>query len=193
MNIGRFTQGQRKAAGLALALIASLACSAVVAAPPPHAGACVIGAPGCKHQPHRLMYPVHALSFGNGGFSLHPRGVNWANNNGAMTLTLRRPLDYDGGDVTVTLFYQLTSDEIGDITFHITPVTMHHGSGFETYGAVASNTVVASGDPTMVLEQSAVIPPGNGFSPDGDWWYLEIGREGTYNLGLRMMSVAIDY
>lgn len=146
------------------------------------------------HRPkHRLTYPAHALSFGFAAFSLHPRGVDWPGTAGTMSLTLRRPLDYKGGPVRLTLFHQVMSDAAGDITFTVTPVSFKHGNSFETYGSIASNTLPAPMTLTILLEQSMLIPPGNGFFPDGDWWYFEIHRQGSHGGPLRIMSVAIDY
>jgi hypothetical protein len=180
-----------------LAALASLAwSSATLAAPPDDAVAkrpCAVEARGCVKYKHLLTYPAHSLSFGNGTFTLHPRGVNWADNTGAMTLTLRRPPDYNGGKVRLTLFHQVLSDEAGDIVFHLTPMTFNHGNSFETYGAISTNTLQAPMTLTILLQQSAVIEPGNGWNADGDWWYLEIGRAGTYHQGLRLMSVAVEY
>ena len=39
----------------------------------------------------------------------------------------------------------------------------------------------------------SVIAPGNGWNPNNDWWYFELKRQGTFEGGLRVMSVAIDY
>lgn len=147
----------------------------------------------CSKYKHRLTYPAHALSYANGTFALHQRGVNWMNEQGAMSLTLRRPLDYAGGPVRISLFHQVLDDSDGSIVFHVTPVTLNHGNSFETYGAVATNSLPSPLTLTILFEQSAVIEPGNGWSADGNWWYLEIGRGGTFTGGLRLMSVAVDY
>ncbi len=157
--------------------------------PPP----CLPGTPACAKYKHRLTYPAHALSFGNAPFVLHPRGVNWPSNTGAMSLTLRRPLDYAGGKVRLTLFHQILDDSAGDLRFNITRVTLNHGNSFETYGGESTNTVAAPENPTILLQQTAIIEPGNGWNPNGDWWYLEITRGGSFAGGLRLMSVAVDY
>lgn len=153
---------------------------------------CVPGGDCSKYQ-HLLTYPAHALSYANTAFALHQRGVNWPDDNGAMSLTLRRPPDYKGGKVRLTLFHQVLSDSDGTIAFHVTPVTFNHGNSFETYGAVSTNILPAPLTLTILLQQSAVIEPGNGWSPDGNWWYFEIGRGGTFTGGLRVMSVAVEY
>ena len=43
------------------------------------------------------------------------------------------------------------------------------------------------------MEQSIEVPPGFGFSANGDWWYFEIGRGGSFQDGIRVMAVSIDY
>ncbi|MCF7222246.1 hypothetical protein [Marilutibacter chinensis] len=182
---------------LASAVLALLLCApaepAVASGTTPAARIADEPAAAGKRHRHRLTYPAHALSFGFAPFALHPRGVDWPGLNGNMSLTLRRPADYKGGPVRLTLFHQVMSDDAGEITFTVTPVTLNHGDSFETYGSVASDTVPAPMTLTILLEQSALIPPGNGFFPDGDWWYFEIRRQGSYAGPLRIMSVAIDY
>lgn len=184
---------------LATALLALLLCApadpAVASGPTPsaHVADNVRATPAGRPSRHRLSYPAHALSFGFAPFALHPRGVDWPGLAGNMSLTLRRPSDYKGGPVRLTLFHQVMSDEAGDIVFSVTPVTLNHGDSFETYGSIASDTVPAPMTLTILLEQSATIPPGDGFFADGDWWYFEIRRQGSYAGPLRIMSVAIDY
>ncbi|GAB3344321.1 hypothetical protein [Marilutibacter aestuarii] len=142
----------------------------------------------------RISLPAHALAFGpSAAFAPHARGVTWLADTGVMSLTLRRPLDYAGGKVRVTLFHQVMSDQAGDIQFVVTPVTLNHGNSFETYGSIGSDILPAPQTLTIVLQQTAVIPPGNGFSPIGDWWYFDIVRQGGHAGPLRIMSVAIDY
>lgn len=152
------------------------------------------GPPVLRKRGHRISLPAHALSFGpSAAFTTHARGVNWLADTGVMSLTLRRPLDYSGGKVRVTLFHQVMSDQPGDIQFLVTPVTLKHGDSFETYGSIGSDILPAPQTLTIVLQQTVVIPPGNGFSPSGDWWYFDIVRQGGHAGPLRIMSVAIDY
>ncbi|MBB1087832.1 hypothetical protein H4F99_04935 [Lysobacter sp. SG-8] len=143
---------------------------------------------------HRISFPAHALSFGPANaFTLHARGVNWLADTGVMSLTLRRPLDYTGGKVRITLFHQVMSDQAGDIQFVVTPLGLNHGNSFETYGSIGSDILPAPQTLTIVLQQTVVIPPGNGFSPSADWWYFDIVRQGGHAGPLRIMSVAVDY
>ena len=110
-----------------------------------------------------------------------------------MSLTLRRPKDYTGGKVRLTFFHQVLSDDDGTIVFNVTPVTFNHGNSFETYGAIATNSLPSPLTLTILLQQSVVIEPGNGWSPDGNWWYFEISRGGTFPSGRRLMSVSVEY
>ena len=148
----------------------------------------------CLRFRRSLSLPANALGYGhNPNFALHPRGVEWPGRTGSMSLTVRRPADYKGGPVRVSLFHQVIDDNEGDIVFHVTAVAFNHGNSFETYGAVATNALPAPGSPTLLLQQSAVLRPGNGWNPGADWWYLELGRGGTFDGRLRLMSVALEY
>lgn len=147
----------------------------------------------CTAYKHLLNLPVGALSYGFGTFTPHPRGLNWADNAGEVTLTVQRPADFKGDKVRLTLVYETLSDESGDITFGVTAISFHHGSSFETYGGFATDTVTSPESPTILLQQSAVVETGQGWGPDGPWWYFEINRLGTYNASLRLMAVTLEY
>lgn len=154
---------------------------------------CLINPKLCKTMKHRLSFPAHALSYGYGSFALHPRGIDWANNQGQMSLTIRRPLDYAGGPVKLSVLHEIVSDAGGSLQFVVTPVTLRHGSSFETYGSIGSTSAPVAESPQTMQVHTITIPPGNGFSATGEWWYLEIGRQGSFNNKLRVLSVAIDY
>lgn len=156
--------------------------------------ACVLTPDGCvktSKYKHRLSFPAGALSH-TPGFTMHPRGLNWPQPAGYVSLTLRRPLDVAAGaKVRVTVVYEVYGGGDGDIVLQLTPIAFHHLSGFETYGSVAFESLVASSG--NLMEQSIEVPSGFGFSPGGDWWYFEIGRAGSFPDGIRVMAVAIDY
>lgn len=150
--------------------------------------------PGCGHKALRVLtYPAHALAFQDSpSFAIHQRGVEWRGDTGMMSLTVRRPPDYAGGAVRLTIFYQVIDDAYGDLQFVVTPMTFNHGNSYETYGSVGSDTLDISEKLSMLYEQTAVIPPGNGWG-DGKWWYMDIVRQGSYAEGVRIMSVALEY
>lgn len=154
-------------------------------------------APGtrCAAYRHRVSVPANALSYAPApAFALQARGVGWLAGTGTMTLTIHRPADFPAdGKIKLTIFHQVTSDASGTLQFTVTPIAFASGDSFETYGSQGTNTVNAPENPTIVLQQSVVISPGNGWNPDRDWWYLELHRQGTYAGPLRVMSVAIDY
>lgn len=174
------------AAALALAL-AILTVAPVHAAP----GPCT-PAGDCTQYKNLVTFPAHALSYG-AALALHPRGIDWPDNSGKMTLTVRSPPGFKGDKVRLTFVHQTTSGESGTNTFAVTAIAFHHGSGFETYGGFLSDPLNVPGDPTGLYEQSVVIEPGQGWNPDGPWWYFEIGRQGTYNDSLRLMAVTLEY
>ena len=185
-----------------LLLLGLLCPFAALAAPPADKGppACV-PPPSCTPAPstHRLYVPAGALSYGLPGsaFTVEARGLRWDSTDGTATLTIRRPLEYSGGDVTVSIFHQVLDDSGGDLAFAISPVSFNHLSGFETYGGELTTLVAVPEDPTALLEHEATLTTGTDggyqWPPSGDWWYFEISRAGSFSGPLRLMSVAIDY
>jgi hypothetical protein len=165
-----------------------------LAKPVSRLGPCIPG-PHCPAYKHLVSVPANALSYAPASaFALQARGVGWLAGTGTMTLTLHRPADFPaGGKIRVTVFHQVTNDASGTLQFTVEPTAFSSGNSFETYGSQGTNTVAAPENPTIVLQQSVVISPGNGWNPDRDWWYLELHRQGTYTGSLRVMSVAIEY
>lgn len=148
----------------------------------------------CDKQERILSFPAHALSFSNGpSFARHARGVEWLDGYGMMSLTVHRPADYAGGNVKLTIFYQVIDDAYGTLEFVVTPMAFDSGTSFETYGSFGSGDLDISETLTHMFEQSITIPTVNGLNPDNDWWYLDIVRQGTYANAVRIMSVALEY
>jgi hypothetical protein len=145
---------------------------------------------------HRISFPAQALGRANtADFAVTPRGVEWISPSANMSLTIRKPREYAGGRVRVTMFFQAPDDPIEDTTvsFNVTPVSLNDGSGFETFGSVATEERPKPGI-TVVEQRSATLKPGTSFgSFDGDWWYFEIGRGGTYTGRVRLFSVSVEY
>ena len=193
MRIGTFL------VGVAITLVATTLSAATPSTPTPVPArpGPVLCAPGVKCSPykHQLSVPAHALSYtDSAAFALHHRGINWLAKPGMMTFTVHRPKDFPaGGKIRLTVFHQVYSDAPGTIQFTIEPMAFNSGNSFETYGSQGTNTVPAPESPTIMLQQSVVIAPGNGWNPNNDWWYFELKRQGTFEGGLRVMSVAIDY
>ena len=119
-------------------------------------------------------------------------GVTWPSTTGVMTLTMRRPPEFNGDKVRLTVAYEQEGSEDGDIAFGVTAIAFHHGSGFETYGGFTSPLLTAPG-PTALLEQSITVESGEGWNPDGPWWYFEINRLGSFTGALRVMAVTVEY
>lgn len=148
----------------------------------------------------QLTYPANALSHSGGAdFQSNVRGVEWLGSGGMMSLTVRRPKDYLGGRVRVTLFYEVDSDESGTIRFIVTPVAFNSGNSFETYGSIGTPPIPAPETLNALLSSSAVIEPGaDGVGSLGAaWWYMDIVRLGESSGGfpgkLRIMAVSLEY
>lgn len=149
----------------------------------------------CPRFKHVLSFPAHALSPSSAGtFAHHARGVDWTGASGSLSLTIRRPKDFTGDRVRLLLFYEVGDDSAGQIQFNVTPVSLKHGSGFETYGAFSTAPIAAPETLTILQERSVLITGGNGWNPSGgEWWYFQITRPGSFAGKLRLMSVAMEY
>jgi hypothetical protein len=190
------------ALGLVL-VVAGTMPAGLLAAPPPGVGS---ARPVCAPPPHcavdpapqRLSFPAGTLSFGlpSSAFSIQARGLRWESRSGVASLTIRRPPDYDGSNVTVTLLHKFIGDDAGDIAFIVTPVSFNHNSGFETYGDELTSLLATPESPTIIYEQSAVLhagEPGYQWPPSGGWWYFEFRRSGSFDGPIELMAVSIDY
>lgn len=149
----------------------------------------------CPRFKHVISFPAHALSPSSAGnFAHHARGVDWSGASGSLSLTLRRPKDFTGERVRLLLFYEVGDDSAGQIQFNLTPVSLKHGSGFETYGSFSTTPIAAPETLTILQERSVLITGGNGWNPaGGEWWYFQITRPGSFAGKLRLMSVALEY
>ena len=184
-----------------------VACGQALAAPPSdellRKGAPVVDRVSllCLQQParcprfaHNITVPAHALSRSTfGTFDVHTRGVNWTGNTGAMSFTMRRPDDFTGTRVRLRFLFEITDDAGGDLQFVVTPVTLKHGGGFETYASYGTPLVAVPESPTIMQESTVIVTDTNGIDPDGPWWYFEINRQGTYAGRLRLYAVALEY
>lgn len=173
-------------AALALALATMVASPVRAATPCTPAG-------DCTHYKNLVTFPAQSLSHGFGAFALHPRGLDWLDNAGEVTLTVRSPPGFHGDKVRLTFVYQVLGTEGGTLFFGTTAIAFRHGNVFETFGGFVSDTFNVPDTPGQMFEQSLVVEPGEGWNPDGPWWYFEIHRQGTYNAGLRLMAVTLEY
>lgn len=183
------------------------ACGQAFAAPPsdelPRKGAPVVDSVSllCVQQPARcprftrnITVPAHALSRSTfGTFDVHTRGVNWTGNTGAMSFTLKRPADFTGTRIRLRFLYEITDDAGGDLQFVVTPVTLKHGSGFETYSSYGTPLAPVPESPTIMQDVAVVLTKNGVSTPAEQWWYFEINRQGTYAGRLRLYAVVMEY
>ncbi len=160
-------------------------------------GDSIVEAPALlKGYKKQLVFPAQALSYStfNNAFVASIRGMDWVDPTGYATLTIQRPKNYtDGGNVRITAFYQVLDDSGGTQAITVTPVNLRSGGSFETYGGVAGEAIDVPESPTALVAQSVTIGSGLGFRQSGDWWYFEIGRNGTFVGRVRLMSLTVEY
>ena len=155
----------------------------------------------CTQQPARcprftrnVTVPAHALSRSTfGTLDVHTRGVNWTGNAGAMSFTLKRPADFTGSRIRLRFLYEITEDAGGDLQFVVTPVTLKHGSGFETYSSYGTPLAAVPESPTIMQDAAVILTKSDIAAPAEQWWYFEINRQGSYAGRLRLYAVVMEY
>ena len=156
---------------------------------------CVQQPARCPRFTRNITVPAHALSRSAtpGAFDVHTRGVNWNGNTGVMSFTLKRPADFTGTRIRLRFFYEMVGDEGGDLQFVVTPVTLRHGSGFETYSSHGTPLAAVPESPTIMQEASLILTKNSASPPDEQWWYFDVIRQGTFDGRLRLYAVVMEY
>ncbi|MDQ2077794.1 hypothetical protein [Marinimicrobium sp. ABcell2] len=109
-----------------------------------------------------------------------------------------KPTDYDGGDVTFSVWFSTTTEKSGYASFFIRPMSLSHGElvPFDS-ASISSDHVPVSGTTTL-YEQSFTIPAS---ILQGDLWEIILQRTGadsssnpeTYDKPVTLRAVAIEY
>ncbi|HYW94386.1 MAG TPA: hypothetical protein VE870_02235 [Bacteroidales bacterium] len=147
---------------------------------------------------HELSFPAFSLSKSASSttFTEDARGLSWeATYAGGATLVIRKPENYNGGDVTFSLFFMTTTSTAGKVTFFIRPTSYNPGDGIFDPGSVPGTGVDVSGTTGFgsVYQQDITIPA-NRLSKD--WWLITIQRGGTgetYSDPVVLHSVSLAY
>jgi len=124
------------------------------------------------------------------------QGLRWqASAASAATYTLSKPADYAGGDVTMRLFFQTTTDTAGTVQFFVRADSFSAGEGwFDITGILGPLINVAGtlGFGTL-YEEAMVIPAAR---LDGDWWTGRIQRNQgtpTYPDDVIVRAISFEY
>jgi hypothetical protein len=127
-------------------------------------------------------------------------GLSWQSDaRKGASLTLRKPADYVGGDVTFRIFFLTTTPRTAKVQFFIRPRSFASGEGFADAIEISSAPVDVSGAlgtfgiPGTLYEQSILIP---GSRLTKDWWVITIQRQGsaeTYSDTVLVLGVAVEY
>lgn len=174
--------------GAALCLLAAVPASATPVFPRPMPRICPVVGP-CAAYPRRLVIPAEALGR-TGAITPTGRGLSWTN--GMASFAIPRPLDYRGGPVRVVLFHYIGGDAEGTVGYALTPVNLHAGGGYETYGGNVTSVAPANSD-THYEQWTRLAPEGGGFSGAGAWWSVEIQRIGTFTGNNVLLTVLVEY
>jgi hypothetical protein len=145
----------------------------------------------CRLFPKRMVIQANALGR-TPSIVASNRGLLWPSASGYVTLAVPRPIDYRGGAVRVGVFHYVNGGGEGTVGMRMTPVGLRPGGGYETYGDGVTPLVPANYD--THYEQWLVLPTeSTGFSGSDLWWHVKIGRYGTYDDRLHLLTVLVEY
>ncbi len=119
-------------------------------------------------------------------------GLRWENNTSAgAQFAVKKPNDYNGGDVEFSIFFSTASGAPGVVEFFIRPRSFNNAELLADAGSISSSGVNVSGDFNFVYEQKITIPADR---LTNDWWYFTIQRNtASYTGHVNVKSVALSY
>ncbi|MGC9344188.1 MAG: hypothetical protein ACP5E3_15910, partial [Bacteroidales bacterium] len=145
-----------------------------------------------------VSFPANSLAITPGGSIITPNvyGLQWQQNyRNAASLTLKKPAEYTGGDVELSLFFMTSTDTEGIVNFFIRPNSFSSGDGLTDIPSIKNDGVKVNGKEGFgTLYEQTFIIPADRF--EKDWWRIAIQREGsnsTYTDDVMVMSVALTY
>lgn len=127
---------------------------------------------------------------------LEDSGLRWQQNYEATArFNIKKPANYNGGDVEFTIFFKTTTATDGVVDFFIRPGSFNSSDGLTDNSSAFSGGVKVSGTKGFgtLYEQKYIIPASK---LDKDWWEIKIQRQGTlstYTDDVILMSVALNY
>jgi hypothetical protein len=123
-------------------------------------------------------------------------GLRWQNNySNAATVSLQRPADWDGGNVTFRIMFRTSgAATAGTVGFFIRPWSSSAGSAWASGGNVPLTTLSVGATGNVVYDQAIVVPPT--WFGTGTWWSIGIQRDNTlttYTGDLDVIAFSIEY
>lgn len=121
-------------------------------------------------------------------------GLQWENNfSNSAAIIIRKPDNYNGENVTFSIFFRTTSSTSGVVQFFIRPRSFNSGDGLLDAVSINSTGINVSGTLSFgsLYEQNITIP---GSRLTNDWWYITIQRNiTTYTDDVLVMSASLTY
>lgn len=123
-------------------------------------------------------------------------GLRWqATYNESALICIKKPDDYAGGDVDLTIFFRAPYVATGVVDFFIRPRSFNTGDNFTDASSINSEgvSVTVSGGFGVVEAQTFVTPADR---LEKDWWYITIQRDGdeeTFTEDLIVVAVDLEY
>jgi len=147
-----------------------------------------------------ISFPARSLSRGitQTVVTEHSLGLLWQHDyRYEAFLMIRKPSNYQDGDVEFSILFQTTTSTAGVVDFFIRPRSVNHGDAYADASDISSSGISVSGEGDngfgVMYEQKFTVP---GSSLTNDWWIFSIQREGeasTYTDNVIVTSVALTY
>jgi hypothetical protein len=145
-----------------------------------------------------ISIPAHALgkSPSSTVITEEALGLRWQQDYSSPAfIVIRKPSNYSGGDVELSIFFETTTSTAGVVAFFIRARSANHGDGFFDAGSINSTGIDVSGQAGFgtLYEQNFTIPESDLLN---DWWIISIQRQGTgstYSDDVIVASVALTY
>lgn len=123
-------------------------------------------------------------------------GLQWTRSSEESAIVVvKKPNNYNGGDVTFSIFYRATVSTAGIVQFVIKPNSYNSADELSDVESITDNGVKIVGKTGVgpLYEQKITIPADR---LSGDWWYISIERNGSsssYHASVIVLSVALTY
>jgi hypothetical protein len=141
--------------------------------------------------------PAQALNISGAAPSRTGEGVVWTNSfSGGANLTIARPKDWAGGNVTYRILFEAPELSTGNVRFFIRPSGWNNGNLYFSVNqtSISTNTVALDGERRM--RELVVTIPAARLSGKA-WWYITLQRDSdvasAFGGSVNVHSVSLNY
>ncbi len=129
-----------------------------------------------------ISFNARGLNFTDGSIiSAEGGGLTWTNSfSRSASLCIRKPSNYNGGEVSFKIFYRTTSATKGTMQFFIRPRSFNSGDGLADAPSILAplQSVIGQQSFGTLYEQEIKIPKDR---LTKDWWFISIQRNSSHD------------